>query len=76
MYDNILTSYGISPNDNMKIGRQSKEEYQMVYPIPYPFSYPVDNPVQYSNVKYPISRLYEDVIGPPYPHIDKTSIHR
>ena len=72
VYDNILTSYGIPTNGNMKGVKHSSQCDKMIHPIPYPMAYPEDYPAHYSKVKYPISRPYEDNMGPPYPLIDRT----
>ena len=72
VYNNVLTSYGIPTNTHMKGVRKSSNGSPMIYPIPYPIAYPEDYPTQYPIVEYPMTRPYEEVLGPPYPIIDRT----
>ena len=55
----------------MKGVRKSTNGRPIIYPIPYPMAYPEDYSIQYSMVEYPISRPYEEILGPPYPIIDR-----
>ena len=59
VYNDVLTSYGIPTNDNMKGVRQSIQGDKIIYPIPYQMS------------DYPMYRPYEDNLGSPHPIIDR-----
>ena len=71
VYNDVLTSYGIPTNANMKGVRQSTQGDKMIYNIPYDMAYPEDYPIQYPMVDYSMYRPYEDNLGPPYPIVDR-----
>ena len=46
VYNNVLASYGIQTNTNMKGVRQGVNGTPMIYPIHYPIAYPEDYSIQ------------------------------
>ena len=72
VYNEVINSYGITPND-MTIGtREMKNGLPMAYPIPFPMAYPEDYPVQYPPVAYSTNPYYPPRIHPqtnPYVNI-------
>lgn len=58
VYNEVMNSYGIPPND-MSVGtRDMKNGIPMSYPIPYAMAYPEDYPVQYPPVAYSMNPYY------------------